>query len=220
MRFLDSNDGESMTSWWDSLGPEWVRLNLVTDALGHLADANGTTRGLTGGADRVALAALRRLSDVVILGGETVRREPESVPRDRPVIVVSKSANIPIEVIRRARAGITVLHAPSVSAPPATTGVPLSRFTGKAILTATRSLGHTRIVCEGGPRLMNVFLASGVVDELCVTISPHLGDPIGPTLPDSPGVLTSVAHDDFGFRYLRRTLNGAPRKFSRSTPKD
>jgi riboflavin biosynthesis pyrimidine reductase len=34
--------------------------------------------------------------------------------------------------------------------------------------------GHRRMLCEGGPRLMRDLVASGRLDELCLTISPLL----------------------------------------------
>ncbi|MGV9552003.1 dihydrofolate reductase family protein, partial [Streptomyces ardesiacus] len=34
--------------------------------------------------------------------------------------------------------------------------------------------GHTRLLTEGGPRLLGQFVAAGVLDELCLTVSPML----------------------------------------------
>ncbi len=39
---------------------------------------------------------------------------------------------------------------------------------------ALAALGYTRLLTEGGPRLLGQFIASGVLDELCLTISPTL----------------------------------------------
>ena len=32
--------------------------------------------------------------------------------------------------------------------------------------------GHTRLLAEGGPRLLGQFVAAGLLDELCLTLSP------------------------------------------------
>jgi 5-amino-6-(5-phosphoribosylamino)uracil reductase len=41
-------------------------------------------------------------------------------------------------------------------------------------VAALAGLGHTRLLTEGGPRLLGQFVAAGVLDELCLTISPML----------------------------------------------
>lgn len=50
----------------------------------------------------------------------------------------------------------------------------------KAALEALRAGGHELILCEGGPSLLGVFVAAGLVDELFLTLSPALiGRPAG-----------------------------------------
>lgn len=211
VQFIDTSDDSQLAAWWDTLGDTWIRLNVITDALGHVGGESGTSADLTGGADRAVLTALRSIADVVVLGGETVRREPDSVPRSTPVMIVSKSGEVPIEVIHRARAGITVLHSPEASAPSATQGIAIPRLTGAAIVKAARSLGYKRILCEGGPRIAAALLTAELVDEWCQTISPRTGAFGSPIITEPSGTLVSVAHDEAGFRYVRRRLNGAPR---------
>ena len=210
---FDTLNREAAKLWWDTRGDEWVRVNLITDALGHVVGSSGTSQDLTGGADRALLLALRDIADVVVLGGATVRAEPLSVPRDRPVVVVSRSADIPAPAIDRAHGGITVLHHSSAQLPDGVEGVVLPRFTGAAILKAIHALGHTKIVVEGGLTLINQLLSSGAVTEWCQTVSPIPGeqsaDVVAPTV---TGELTLMAHDDSGFRYTRRLVDGAPRK--------
>ena len=46
-----------------------------------------------------------------------------------------------------------------------------------AAVAALRDLGYQRILCEGGPRLFASGVASGAVDELCLTVSPMLTGP-------------------------------------------
>src|SRR6185503_19166890 len=46
-----------------------------------------------------------------------------------------------------------------------------------AAIGSLRELGYRRILCEGGPRLFGSAVAAGVVDELCLSLSPLL---IGP----------------------------------------
>lgn len=214
---FDTLNREAAIRWWDTAGDEWVRVNVITDALGHAVGASGTSQDLTGGADRTLLLALRELADVVVLGGATVRAEPLSVPRDKPLVIVSRSADIPAAAIERAHGGITVLHHSSATVPDGVEGVVLGRFTGAAILKAIHALGHRRIVLEGGLALIDVFLKSGVVTEWCQTVSPNPGEQSADVVvPAVTGNLTLMAHDDSGFRYTRRLVNGAPRTSSKS----
>ena len=209
---FDTLNRDAARLWWDTAGDEWVRVNVITDALGHAVGASGTSQDLTGGADRALLLALRDLADVVVLGGATVRAEPLSVPREAPLVIVSRSADVPAAAIDRARGGITVLHHSSASAPEGTTGMVLSRFTGSAVVKALHQLGHRRIVVEGGLTVIEQFLKSNVVTEWCQTVSPFPGEQSADVVvPTVTGTLTLMAHDDSGFRYTRRLVDGAPR---------
>ena len=51
-----------------------------------------------------------------------------------------------------------------------------------AAIAALRELGYRRILCEGGPRLFAAGVASGAVDELCLTVSPVLTGPGSPRI--------------------------------------
>jgi riboflavin biosynthesis pyrimidine reductase len=208
---FDSRDTAATSTWWDTLGDRWVRVNLITDCLGNTVGDSRSSGDLTGGADRELLSALRTDADVILLGGETVRTEADSIPRNKDVVIVSKSGNVPLSAISRARGRITILHDRSASVPSPTTGVVLGRFTGTAIIKAVRALGYEKIVCEGGSTLARNLLDAQVVDEWCQTLSPKLGRRIPELLaPDFGGTLVNVAHDDHGYRYLRWTRNGAP----------
>ena len=210
---LDASDAPSVQTWWNTLGAKWVRVNIVTDTLGNVVGASGTSRDLSGGADRDILRALRNLSDVVVLGGATVRAEPDAIPRKPHVVIVSRTGDVPLDALTRARGRITILHGRGATIPEVAHGIVLREFTGDAIVTAIRKLGYKRIVVEGGPTLASLVLRSGLVDELCQTISPQLGIRVPDlAMSEVSGVLTNVAHDDAGFRYTRRVPNGAPRE--------
>jgi riboflavin biosynthesis pyrimidine reductase len=87
----------------------------------------------------------------------------------------------------------------------------LPRFTGSAILKAIRELGHRKIVVEGGLTVINQLLASKAVTEWCQTVSSTPGEQVADVVvPTVTGDLTLMAHDDSGFRYTRRLVDGAP----------
>jgi riboflavin biosynthesis pyrimidine reductase len=212
---FDSSDSPSVQTWWQTLGEKWVRVNIVTDTLGNTVGVNGTSRDLTGGADREILTALREIADVVVIGGATLRAEPDAMPRKKPVVVVSQSANVPLDALKRARGNVTILHGRNAQVPSLAHGVELRQFTATSILKAIHALGHRRIVVEGGVTLAQLFASSGTVDEWCQTLSPRVGHRIPEMVaPEFAGTLSGVAHDADGFRYTRRVPNGAPRKSS------
>jgi riboflavin biosynthesis pyrimidine reductase len=208
---FDSRDSVSGQSWWNTLGDEWIRVNLITDSLGNAVGDTLSSRDLTGGADRDVLAALRAEADVILIGGKTVRTELDCIPRNCDVVIVSKSGDVPLSAISKARGRVTVLHGRAGNPPGATNSVVLQQFTGGAIIKAVKALGYKKIVCEGGPSLARKLVDAGVVDEWCQTLSPKLGQRIPElVVTDFGGVLRNVAHDDEGYRYLRRSRNGAP----------
>ena len=53
-------------------------------------------------------------------------------------------------------------------------------MTAAAAVSALAGLGYREVLAEGGPRLLGQLAAAGLIDELCVTISPVLaGGPAG-----------------------------------------
>jgi 5-amino-6-(5-phosphoribosylamino)uracil reductase len=80
------------------------------------------------------------------------------------------------------------------------------------------ALGHTRLLHEGGPRLLAQFAAAGLLDELCLTVAPLLvgGDAPrvmnGVPVPAGPArfVPVSVLEED-GYLFTRYTRAPADR---------
>ncbi|HVB43415.1 MAG TPA: dihydrofolate reductase family protein [Streptosporangiaceae bacterium] len=87
-----------------------------------------------------------------------------------------------------------------------------SEVTATAAVEALTGLGYRKILTEGGPNLLSQLADAGLLDELCLTISPVLEGGHGRKMtaapqPTSPAPLTlaSVLEDD-GFlltRYVR-----------------
>jgi riboflavin biosynthesis pyrimidine reductase len=79
-------------------------------------------------------------------------------------------------------------------------------------LRAKRELaarGYTRMLTEGGPRLLAQFAAAGALDELCLTTSPRLAAGTAERVMHGPGLpvpqelaLTSLL-EDAGFLFAR-----------------
>ncbi len=174
----------------------WVRANMISSADGASA-LSGRSGGLGGPADRMVFTVLRSLADVILVGAGTVRAEryapvtPDGVwaglrtgkPPAPPIAVVSNSLDLD---------GCPRLLN---SSPPTilitTTTVPPDRIAALdgraqiiraghdqvnigAAVSALADLGYRQIVTEGGPHLLGQLAEAGLVDELCLTISPTL----------------------------------------------
>ncbi|NJQ06835.1 pyrimidine reductase family protein [Streptomyces lonarensis] len=218
----------------------WLRANMVS-SLDGAVHHEGRSQPLSGEADMRIFGVLRQLADVVLVGAQTVRAEGYRPARRRAefaaareaagqtsapaVAVVSGSldldfdaplftsphtptllltgARAPADRLRRARdAGAVVVTAgegPEVDA--------------ARIAPELARLGHRRVLCEGGPRLLGALAAADAVDELCLSFAPRLalGDAgrvaAGPTVPTPTDFapLSVLEHDGFLFtRYVRR----------------
>ena len=194
-----------------------VRLNMITSIDGATAVA-GLSGGLGGPADQALFAVLRSQADVVLVAAGTVRAEHYG-PSKVPVAVISRScrldwdspfftASIAPPIV------VTVGEAPALERKKAADLADLIIAGDRdvdmaAALGALAERGYLRVLAEGGPTLNGQLAAAGLLDELCLTVSPLLagGDAkrilAGPTLAAGPGWrLRSLCEQD-GFLFLR-----------------
>ena len=118
----------------------------------------------------------------------------------RPVVLTTQQAPDALRAAAAETADILVVGEDEVSGP--------------AVIEALAGLGHRRILVEGGPMLFSQLTAAGLVNELCVTISPVIEGGHGRRMTAAPGpvdltglALASILEDD-GF-LLNRYLVGA-----------
>ncbi|WP_318200713.1 pyrimidine reductase family protein [Streptomyces sp. SCL15-4] len=179
----------------------WLRANMVS-SLDGAAQHDGHSKPLSNAADMRIFGTLRALSDVVLVGAETVRQEGYRPARVRaefagaraaagqgpvpaiaivtasldldltlplftsplvPTLILTGAAAAPDRVAAAEKAGARVLSAGEG------TGVEPARA-----VEALAGLGYTRLLTEGGPRLLGQLIAAEVLDELCLTVSPTL----------------------------------------------
>lgn len=108
-------------------------------------------------------------------------------------------AGAPADRVAKARAaGAEVLFAGEGQ------GVDPARVTG---VLAER--GHTRLLTEGGPKLLGQFAAAGALDELCLSLAPVVAVGDAPRIMNGPAVpvperfaLASVLEEG-GFLFTR-----------------
>jgi riboflavin biosynthesis pyrimidine reductase len=216
----------------------WLRANMVSSADGA-ATFGGATRGLSSDADRELFALLRVLCDVVVVGAATVREEqykPARVRESWRGQRAGRAPTPPIAVITR-RLDLDPESALIAGAPPhartimiTTAASPAGRRAElaaradvivageqtvdlKAAVGALADRGHRRLLTEGGPHLLAELTEAGLVDELCLTMSPLMTGPgasrivAGVPGPAAQPIELTLAHvlEDGGFLYCRYT---------------
>jgi riboflavin biosynthesis pyrimidine reductase len=207
-----------------------LRVNFVASADGA-ATLDGRSGGLSGPADKAVFRLLRAMADVVLVGAGTVRIEgygPVRLPPELrgwrqahglapvpPLAVVSRSLALDPDSPLFAEAAVRplVLTGPE---PPAERSQALAAVadviaaeSAAAWISQLADRGLTRVLCEGGPRLLGTLLAEDLVDELCLTVAPLLARQQAPGIAEQPGgagpLSLDLAHvlEDEGFLFLR-----------------
>lgn len=194
-----------------------VRLNMIASLNGSSIGSDGTSETLTNRVDRTILGVIRAQADVVVVGAASVRAEGYRVPKRVPLAIVSASADLAGHRLELHEGARVLLLVPEEAVVPAVLpdGVEVVRVPSAAgrigidaLLHALRERGLERVVCEGGASLSGQFLASGRVDEVCLTTAPRVvlpGLPVAatPTAVDDGFALSLLAADDSGFTYAR-----------------
>lgn len=160
----------------------WLRVNMVSTLDGAAQGDDGVSDSINNEPDKRAFRALRSYADVIVVGAGTVRAEGYR-PTDKPMVVLSRSGEVP-ESLRGATPGqvlmATVEQAPALEEARALLGSDNVLVLGAyaidfALLrTALVARGWSQVLGEGGPFALHDMLASGAVDELCLTIVPRL----------------------------------------------
>lgn len=136
-------------------GRPWLRVNMITTLDGAATGESGRSGSINNAVDKQVFGRLRSLADVIVVGAGTARVEGYG-PAGRPMVVVSRSGELP--------AGLR--SADQVFVEPLDDAVAFKR--------GLVDRGWSSILCEGGPSLLRDLLAAGVVDELCTTIVPRV----------------------------------------------
>jgi riboflavin biosynthesis pyrimidine reductase len=181
-----------------------MRANMV-GSLDGAAAVDGLSGGLSSPGDRRVFWVLRALADVIVVGAGTARTEgyhPTRMkdpwaslglragrPAAPPLALVSRSLSLDpgAPLIAGAPADARTIVITCAAAPPdrraARARGPDLIVAGddsvdlRAAVGALGDRGLGRILCEGGPGLLSDVTAAGLLDELCLTLSPVLAGP-------------------------------------------
>lgn len=200
----DSLDDDALVAAYAVARPPatHLRLNFVSSADGAVTLA-GRSGGLSNPGDRRVFLLLRDLCDVVLAGAGTVRAEgygPARPGPDRqarrealglapvpPVAVVSGSLALDPDSPLFTQATVRTIVL-TCAAAPADRRAALARVADvvdagdiavdpAAALATLAERGLVRVLSEGGPVLFGTLAAAGLVDDLCLTVSPVLAGP-------------------------------------------
>jgi riboflavin biosynthesis pyrimidine reductase len=199
-----------------------VRLNMIS-SLDGATSIDGVSGGLGGKADGEVFTAVRSVTDVVLVAAGTVRAEHYG-PAQTPFAVVTASCALdwdsPFFTAAIARPlVVTVEAAPADRRRRAAQVADLlvagqTRVDVPAVLAFFATRGWRRVLAEGGPTLNAQLAAAGLLDEMCLTVSPDvIGGHAKRVLDGAASVtswtLTSLCEQD-GFLFLRyRTVRNA-----------
>jgi 5-amino-6-(5-phosphoribosylamino)uracil reductase len=209
----------------------------MVSTLDGAAQHDGKSQPISNATDMRIFGTLRALADVVVVGAETVRQEGYRPARARAEFAAARKAagQAPAPAIAVVTASLDLDFSLPLFASPL---VPTLVLTGAAAapervsaaekagarvviagagmgvepdraVRALAELGHTRLLTEGGPRLLGQLVAAGVLDELCVTVSPMLtaGDAQriagGPSVPVPQRFALVSLLEEEGFLYGR-----------------
>ena len=191
----------------------WLRANMVSSVDGA-ASLNGVTAGISSDTDRRVFALLRTLSDVILVGAATARQEGYKPARAQELwrdLRAGRPPTPPIAVVTR-RLDLDPGSPLITGAPPHARTIVITTASSprdiraelarhadvitageeivdlKAAVSALAERGHRRLLAEGGPHLLAQLAEAGLMDELCLTISPLMAGPgPGRIVAGSPG---------------------------------
>ncbi len=197
------NDGELSEQCLNQLyapsAQRWLRMNFVAGVDGA-ATVDGSSTPLSSEADKKVFAILRDHSDALLVGAQTFRRERYGPPTVGPrrqarrvangraaqprLVIISGSLDLVLATPTWANSEAVPLVITHHGSDPARRAALAERAEVECIGEHTvdlaaavdrlRRRGLTQLLCEGGPHLFAELAAAGLVDELCLTLSPQL----------------------------------------------
>ncbi|OBJ55628.1 pyrimidine reductase family protein [Mycobacterium sp. 1423905.2] len=218
--------------------PDGLRANMIFSADGAAAFA-GRAGSLSCPTDQRLLRVLRGFADVVLVGAGTARaenygpvhltdeqrtaRHRDGHTRPPPIAVVSRSGELPGRLLSDSEQPPILLTCAQTAARDDLPGGLQVLVAGEesvdvvGALELLRERGLRRILCEGGPTLLDELVENDAVDEICVTLAPKLAanqpvrqhlQPSGLAMPVEMALEHGLVYDDYLFLKYRRQPRG------------
>lgn len=186
----------------DTVTRPYVRANMIASIDGGATD-DGSSGGLAGPGDRAVFARMRQEADVIVVGASTVRienysgaqmslaqrqeRQARGQSEVPPIAVITHRADFEHDATLFTRTEVPPLILTSrensedarsrfgaLAEVIDASGDRPDRVDPAAALASLDARGLRRVLTEGGPSLLNLFVERDLLDELCVTIAPVL----------------------------------------------
>jgi riboflavin biosynthesis pyrimidine reductase len=189
-------------SYPENLDRCWVRANMISSLDGGATD-DGKAGGLAGAGDRALFARMRQAADVIVVGAATVRienyagahmsathrqeRQSRGQAEVPPIAVVTHGADFEHDAKLFTRAEVPPLiltchetvdearrRFGALAEVIDASGRHSDRVDPASVLDILDGRGLRRVLTEGGPTLLSLFIEFDLLDELCLTIAPVL----------------------------------------------
>lgn len=161
------------------------RANFVIDSAGQSFGANGDSSDISNQVDRLLLGKLRSLADVIVTSGKTARIERYKSSKHAPIAIFTQSGDLDaVPAIQGTQYFTPLVLTPVQSLPKVESNlldVDVSFVAldvteedsswPVAIAGALHHEGFQSPILESGLSTIRQFLASNVLDELCLTIT-------------------------------------------------
>lgn len=161
------------------------RANFVIDATGQSFGANGDSSDISNHVDRLLLGKLRSLADVIVTSGKTARIERYKSSKHAPIAIFTRSGDLdsvpaiqgtqyftplvltPVSCLPQVEANLSDVDVRFATLEVAQGDSSWPNKVGDAL----RHEGFQSPILESGLSTMRQFLASNVLDEVCLTIT-------------------------------------------------
>lgn len=195
----------------------WVRVNFATSLNGSITGSDGKSGSVNSAADHVVFELLRALSHVVVVGAGTVRAEgypalvvdprwtgvraERGLPEALPLVAVTNRGDVPATFADQPPGSVllaTHTASPGLASARRQLGSDQVLVCGddavddRLLVSTLADLGWTQVISEGGPHLFGSLLAAGVLDEICLSITPVVVGGDGPRI--SAGAALDAAY--------------------------
>lgn len=200
---------------WRPRPEAWVRCNFAASLDGSITGPDGRSASVNSEADHLVFELLRALSDVVVVGAGTLRSEGYTalnvesrwqatrsalgISEELPLVCVSGSGEVPPRLVGAPAGSVlmaTHTHSPGLAQAREVLGGDQVLECGehavddRELVSLLVDRGWASILCEGGPHLSSSMVAAGVLDEVCLSVTPVVVGGSGPRMTTSDATPT------------------------------
>ena len=218
----------------------WFRSNMVVSLDGNYTGPTGHSRDISHTTDLLVLQVIRMNSDAVLVGAHTAMGsgyhldKPRSgavtlIPNRTRLVVVSRRLELsldapmfsngirPLVITCHSQQREWQMRREALLQHVDVHVLETQHIDGHQIRDTLISYGLRKVVCEGGPTLLREMLSGGVLNEVCVTVSPTI---LGTTNESTAGHVDSALGNTFQNFQFTSLQQGDDYLFVRMQPRN